>query len=78
MQNVDYSRKLRRDDKRSHSTEPRIPLKTSKSSNNGSILNLLNSSHQPLSFLYLFIGAILFFTSGLVIGMKIDQKESYF
>ena len=79
MQNVDYSRKLKRDDRRTHSSEPKIPLgKSSRSSGNGSILNILNSNHQPLSFLYLFIGAILFFTSGLVIGMKIDQKESYF
>ena len=79
MQNVDYSRKLKRDDRKFHSTEPKISLgKSSRSSGSGSILNLLNSNHQPLSFLYLFIGAILFFTSGLVIGMKIDQKESYF
>lgn len=79
MQNVDYSRKLKRDDRRFHSTDPKINLgKTSKNSGSGSILNILNSNHQPLSFLYLFIGAILFFTSGLVIGMKIDQKESYF
>ncbi|MBP7280001.1 MAG: SPOR domain-containing protein [Leptospiraceae bacterium] len=79
MQNVDYSRKLKKDDRRLHSTEPKISLgKNSRSAGSGSILNLLNSNHQPLSFLYLFIGAILFFTSGLVIGMKIDQKESYF
>ena len=79
MQNVDYSRKLKREERRLHSTEPKIPLgKNSRNSGSGSILNILNSNHQPLSFLYLFIGAILFFTSGLVIGMKIDQKESYF
>lgn len=78
MQNVDYSRKLKRDERRPHSTESKISLKTPKGSNGSSILNILNSNHQPLSFLYLFIGAILFFTSGLVIGMKIDQKESYF
>lgn len=79
MQNVDYSRKLKRDDRRFNSSEPKISLgKASKNLGTGTILNILNSNHQPLSFLYLFIGAILFFTSGLVIGMKIDQKESYF
>lgn len=84
MQNVDYSKAVSRD------THKVIPHKEAKSrmiaaestrtirEHSGSFMNMIQQEGNSLSFLYLFVGAILFFTSGLVVGMKIDQKENYF
>ena len=85
MQNVDYSKKISLD-QRKHIT-PRetnvrnaLPLENNKPErfSSKSFMNMIQSEGSSLSFIYLFVGAILFFTSGLVVGMKIDQKENYF
>ncbi|MCB1157210.1 MAG: hypothetical protein H7A25_05665 [Leptospiraceae bacterium] len=93
MQNYDYSKQIKLDNRKHISqNETRISLHSYSSYNQqpasaegtgkSSIMNLISGkSHpqsQPLSFIYLFVGAVLFFTSGLVVGMKIDQKESLF
>jgi hypothetical protein len=86
MQNIDYSKKLSQEKVKkrvvsSNFQTPRnfnsFPIVSSQESSN-SFLGLVSQQSQPLSILYLFIGAILFFTSGLIVGMKIDQKEAYF
>jgi hypothetical protein len=77
MQNIDYSRKLRRDNLRQNSN-PETKYSQKSVKKNNSLLNLFQNNSQPISFLYLFIGAVLLFTSGIVIGIKIDQKEAYF
>lgn len=88
MQNFDYSKKYKRSLKpsqpartlepRENSTPNRIVL-PKKPSNGPSFFQFLSQqNNQPLSFVYLFIGAVLFFTSGLLLGLKIDQKEADF
>ncbi len=73
MQNIDYSRKLK---PYRSSSEPK-PTK-SQYKKKQSIFNLFQQNSGGISFLYLLIGASLLFTSGLVIGMRIDQKENQF
>ncbi|MEM7181944.1 MAG: hypothetical protein AAF518_13590 [Spirochaetota bacterium] len=85
MQNIDYSKKISLD-QRKHITprEPKArsasPLDNNKSErfSSQSFMNMIQSEGSSLSFIYLFVGAVLFFTSGLVVGMKIDQNENYF
>ncbi|MCE9500126.1 MAG: hypothetical protein K8R21_06470 [Leptospira sp.] len=77
MQNIDYSRRLRQSGQ-NYATNHSRP---SQSSSEDSIFFQKFASAQSVgksSFLYLFIGAVLLFTSGLVIGLKIDQKENTF
>lgn len=75
MQNRDFSRKL----KRETTDFNRDSRYASKNTNRSTpIISLFQNKSQPLSFVYLIIGAILIFTSGLFIGIKIDQKESFY
>jgi hypothetical protein len=76
MQNVDYSRRLKSRAKTGGVAREKIVIHDSKP--RASILDFLRARQQPVSFLYLCVGAALFFTSGLFVGMKMDQKESYF
>ncbi|MCB1141647.1 MAG: hypothetical protein H7A24_13265 [Leptospiraceae bacterium] len=87
MQNIDFSKRIKKDPKKFPSNPPIQRKKTEdfshsssgrESSTRSQFLNILQQRNQQFPVLYLFIGAILFFTSGLVVGMKIDQKESYF
>lgn len=41
-------------------------------------MQLIQNRTQSIPPLYLFVGAALFFTSGLIIGMRIDHQESSF
>ncbi|MCB1190791.1 MAG: SPOR domain-containing protein [Leptospiraceae bacterium] len=77
MQNIDYSRRLKKKSKNQPANEY---LKAGSNDFKNSYLgNILNVSNNPSgSFLYLFVGALLFFTSGLVIGLKINQNEKLF
>lgn len=72
MQNIDYSRKLK--PYKTGSQEPK-PSKNSYKKKE-SIFNLFQQNSGGISFLYLLIGASLLFTSGLVIGTRIEQKET--
>lgn len=77
MQNIDYSKKLKKKSKPSHQTEfYKTTSSDAKSSYVGGLFNV--TSNPSGSFLYLFVGALLFFTSGLVIGLKINQNEQLF
>jgi hypothetical protein len=90
MQNFDYSKKYKRAIKAPQHTKltesketptlqnrPILPKK-SPATTTPFFQMLTQQSAQPLSFVYLFIGAVLFFTSGLILGLKIDQKETHF
>ncbi len=90
MQNFDYSKKYKRAVRAPQQTKPTesketptlqnrpILPKKSPSTTTPFLQMLTQQSGQPLSFVYLFIGAVLFFTSGLILGLKIDQKETHF
>nr|WP_244934753.1 hypothetical protein [Leptospira jelokensis] len=70
MQNIDYSRKLR-------SGRPFDGEVPSFSSTSNPSLGL-GSATKPKSAFILLIGGILLFTSGLVVGIQLGQKESKF
>lgn len=79
MQNVDYSKKFKSDSKKNANSETqRVIPPSGQQSKSYSIINFIGSQSSSWSFIAILIGSVLLFTSGLVVGMKIDQKESLF
>lgn len=71
MQNIDYSRRL----KTREIPNPK-PITSHQLATFAG--HTLSRSPKSPSFLFIMVGAILLFTSGLVIGLKMDQKENNF
>ncbi|EOQ88644.1 hypothetical protein LEP1GSC202_2693 [Leptospira yanagawae serovar Saopaulo str. Sao Paulo = ATCC 700523] len=70
MQNIDYSRKLRS----GRPFDGEVPTYSYASNPSPT----LGSTAKPKSAFILLIGGILLFTSGLVVGIQLGQKESKF
>jgi hypothetical protein len=68
MQNIDYSRRLRGKSPSPGEAQSYQPAYTSYS----------RESSKPKSAFILLIGAILLFTSGMVVGIQLNQKENKF
>ncbi|TGK95468.1 hypothetical protein EHQ30_02165 [Leptospira brenneri] len=68
MQNIDYSRKLRS----GRPLEGEIPSYSPQTH------SYLGTTGKPKSAFILLIGAILLFTSGMVVGIQLGQKETKF
>lgn len=68
MQNIDYSRKLRSG----------RPLEGEVPSYSPQPHSYLSSPPKPKSAFILLIGGILLFTSGMVVGIQLGQKETKF
>lgn len=68
MQNIDYSRKLR-SGRPFEGESPSFPSYSP---------SVLGNANKPKSAFILLIGGILLFTSGLVVGIQLGQKESKF
>jgi hypothetical protein len=71
MQNIDYSRRLRGSVGYSPASEPA-------ESNTFHHYHSNRESQKPRSAFFLLIGAILLFTSGMVVGIQMNQKEKGF
>ena len=73
MQNIDYSRRLRGSSGFSHSAhEPQMDYSSYPT------YGVQKESAKPKSAFVLLIGAILLFTSGMVVGIQLNQKEKSF
>jgi hypothetical protein len=72
MQNIDYSRRLRGSS--GYSQTPSEPNEFGSYHSH----SLLKESAKPKSAFVLLIGAILLFTSGMVVGIQLNQKEKGF
>ncbi|XDD45740.1 hypothetical protein AB3N60_13620 [Leptospira sp. WS39.C2] len=70
MQNIDYSRKLRS----GRPFDSEVPTYSSSSH----VSSSLGQGTKPKSAFILLIGGILLFTSGMVVGIQLGQKESKF
>jgi hypothetical protein len=72
MQNIDYSRRLR--------GASSFPHTQAESTDFGSYFSTppARESQKPKSAFVLLIGAILLFTSGMVVGIQLNQKEKGF
>ncbi|MGV3667732.1 MAG: hypothetical protein ACO1NV_16520 [Leptospira bouyouniensis] len=70
MQNIDYSRKLRSGRPLEGDMQSYVSFPQSNSS--------LGMGTKPKSAFILLIGGILLFTSGMVVGIQLGQKESKF
>ncbi|PJZ79558.1 MULTISPECIES: hypothetical protein [Leptospira] len=68
MQNIDYSRKLRS----GRPLEGEVPSYLPQTH------SYLGSTQKPKSAFILLIGGILLFTSGMVVGIQLGQKETKF
>lgn len=68
MQNIDYSRKLRSG----------RPLEGEVPSYSPQTHSYLGNTQKPKSAFILLIGGILLFTSGMVVGIQLGQKETKF
>ncbi|TGM78268.1 hypothetical protein EHR01_07355 [Leptospira mtsangambouensis] len=68
MQNIDYSRKLRSG----------RPLEGEVPSYSPQTHSYLGATQKPKSAFILLIGGILLFTSGMVVGIQLGQKETKF
>ncbi|TGK79057.1 hypothetical protein EHQ24_16040 [Leptospira noumeaensis] len=68
MQNIDYSRKLRS----GRPFEGEVPSYSPQAP------SYLGTSQKPKSAFILLIGGILLFTSGMVVGIQLGQKETKF
>ncbi|RHX92362.1 hypothetical protein [Leptospira stimsonii] len=79
MQNIDYSRRLKQSSIRTPVREPadfdRTIQMVQHSKKSGSPIQIFSSTR---SVFILLLGSISLFTAGLVVGLKLDQKEETF
>lgn len=68
MQNIDYSRKLRS----GRPFEGEVPSYSQQTN------SYLGNTQKPKSAFILLVGGILLFTSGMVVGIQLGQKETKF
>jgi len=73
MQNIDYSRRLR-----GTSGYPQTPIESPLDYGSYHSHSLQKETTKPKSAFVLLIGAILLFTSGMVVGIQLNQKEKGF
>lgn len=84
MQNLDYGKRFRKEKTRQapiQRPKPAEPVfsKPSPKKNSSQISDFFSKVQvNPLPVWYYFIIGILLFTSGVFVGMKLDQKESHF
>lgn len=81
MQNIDYSKKIKKEERRLsplHPVQETVSQKLKSANKPSALMQLIQNRTQSIPPLYLFVGAALFFTSGLIIGMRIDHQESSF
>ncbi len=81
MQNIDYSKKIKKEERRLtplHPVQETVSQKLKSANKPSALMQLIQNRTQSIPPLYLFVGAALFFTSGLISGMRIDHQESSF
>ncbi|MDX1960162.1 MAG: SPOR domain-containing protein [Leptospiraceae bacterium] len=76
MQNIDYAKKIKHK-QRLERQEP-IPYSRPRPEKSSAIKEFLSTQNREIPLFHLFLGGVLFFTSGLFVGQKLERKEASF